>query len=190
MAGLVPAGRRLKRDGAKPGMGLYLSGNLGGAARGLEILSSGRGGARTPAEVAATQRWLTPVPRLALGRALAESGVVGAAIDISDGFSKDLHHLCRASGVGARVEANRIPCDCCLQTFDKARCRNFCLHGGEDYELLFAALEGCDAEALGGGVQIHRIGEILPAEEGVLLVADDGEVTRLPDLGHDHLRPD
>jgi thiamine-monophosphate kinase len=188
MAGLVPEGRRLRRDGAEPGMGLYLSGSLGAAARGLEILRSGRGGARSPAEEAAMQRWLMPVPRLALGRTLAETGVVGAVIDVSDGLSRDLHHICRASGVGARVEAAKLPCDCCLQTFDQARCRNFCLHGGEDYELLFAAQTGCDVESLGAGMQIHRIGDILPEAAGVLLAGDDGKETPLPDLGHDHLR--
>lgn len=190
MIGLLPRGRRLLRDGARPGMDVWVSGSLGGASRGLEILGSGRGGARSREEVGAVGRWMTPEPRLALGRALLDGDLAAAALDVSDGLARELHHLCCASGVGARIEAERIPRDPALSRLAPERALRHCLEGGEDYELLFVAEPGADVEAAGRGVPVTRIGEVLPAGAGVLLRRPDGSEQPLPDRGYDHLDPD
>ncbi|MFB3828670.1 MAG: thiamine-phosphate kinase [Bryobacteraceae bacterium] len=117
LCGAVPPGRALRRDGARPGDAIYVSGALGGSALGL---ATRRG--------KAWKRHRYPEPRLALGRFLR--GRATAAMDLSDGLSLDLHRLCLASGVAARiVEPPRFP----GATLEQA------LDGGEDYELLFTA---------------------------------------------------
>jgi thiamine-monophosphate kinase len=124
VCGAVPPGKALRRDGAHPGDGIYVSGRLGGAALGLETR---RG--------AAWNKHCLPKPRLEFGRLLRDRAT--AAIDLSDGLSLDLHRLCLASRVAAILDEKipRFP----GATLEQA------LHGGEDYELLFtapAAVEG------------------------------------------------
>jgi thiamine-monophosphate kinase len=118
VCGAAPPGKALRRDGAQPGDGIYVSGRLGGAALGL---ATQRG--------AAWKKHALPEPRLEFGRSLL--GHATAAIDLSDGLSLDLRRLCVASGVGAALD-DAIP------IFPKATLEQ-ALHGGEDYELLFTA---------------------------------------------------
>ncbi len=129
--GLVPRGRALRRDGARPGELVCVSGTLGDAALGLRILR----GLAAPDELAfpLVERYRIPQPRLALGRALY--GLASAAIDISDGLIADLGHLLRASGVGARIEAAAVPLSPPARALPGARQSALC--GGDDYELLF-----------------------------------------------------
>jgi thiamine-monophosphate kinase len=117
VCGSVPRGKALRRDGARPGDGIYVSGALGGSALGLE---TGRGGA--------WKKHSRPEPRLELGRALR--GRATACMDLSDGISLDLHRLCLASRAAA--ELDEVP------VFTGATLEQ-ALHGGEDYELLFTA---------------------------------------------------
>jgi thiamine-monophosphate kinase len=136
------------RSGARPGDCLMVTGTLGDAAAGLQILrrrhlSRGRGGRGRPAigsVRALVRRQLIPTPRLAAGRLLAVRRLATAMLDLSDGLMIDLDRLCRASGVGATLFAERLPLSPALIAYGRATRQNplrLALAGGEDYELLF-----------------------------------------------------
>lgn len=129
--GLVPRGRALTRAGAGPGELVCVSGTLGDAGMGLRILR----GLAAPEDLSLplVERYRTPQPRLALGRALR--GLATAAIDVSDGLLADLGHILETSGVGAVLEAERIPLSDTARALPGARAT--ALSGGDDYELLF-----------------------------------------------------
>jgi thiamine-monophosphate kinase len=164
VCGAVPRGRALRRDGARAGDGIYVSGSLGGSALGL---SQGRG--------SAWRRHLRPQPRLALGRFLRTRLRATAAIDLSDGLSLDLHRLSLASGLSAEIVAPpRFP----GATGDQA------LHGGEDYELLFTAPARARVPGDFEGLALTRIGVMRPGRPGGVEL--DG--APLEPLGYDHFR--
>lgn len=176
----------LTRQGAKPGDLIYVTGELGGSGIGLELLSR----SATPApRSAATRRHLRPQPRCGAGRYLAEQKLASAMIDLSDGLSTDLGHLCRQSGVGALIEASRIPLTKVSQQLSQALPNaplHYALHGGEDYELLFAVpsrLSQCVPEQI-KGLPVHEIGRITRST-GVWLL-DGQEKRRLCVGGFDH----
>lgn len=146
-AGLVPAGRALLRSRMRPGDRIWVSGILGGSALGLKRLLTGKAGPEDPA----VDRHLDPIPRLALGAALLEAGVA-AAMDVSDGLSIDLARMAEASGVGAILDLDRLP------VFPGASVDQ-ALHGGEEYELLFAAPAGFVPPEKTGRVPLTPIGE-------------------------------
>jgi len=165
VAGAAPKGRALKRDGARPGDAIYVSGRLGGSALGLAT-KKGR----------AWQRHLRPEPRLALGRYLREKLHATAAMDLSDGLSLDLRRLCIASKVAAEIDEPPVfPC----ATQEQA------LHGGEDYELLFTVRPGTRVPSRFENLQLTRIGTITRGPAGRVLL--DGRP--LAPLGYDHFRP-
>lgn len=169
--GEVPAGKALLRSGARPGDELWVSGRVGEAHRGLRSLM-GKG----EAPKSAVTRWRKPLPRIALGEALRESGAVGTAIDLSDGLLADLGHVLKASGgLGAELDVSRLP----VQREAKAAARSgdlaeleALLSGGEDYELLFiapAAKAGVvESAARRARTPVTRIGRIAK-EPGVVL---------------------
>lgn len=173
----------LLRSGARPGDLLYVSGTLGGAAFGREILLGLRRGPR-----AATRPFLRPRARVAIGRWLAATGGATAAIDVSDGLLADLGHVCEESGVGAVVDAARLPLASAMRRLPRARQLALALRGGEDYELLFTVKADraarLEAAARRRRFPIHRIGTISAARgvgvEGVDL-ADAAS-------GYDHFR--
>ncbi len=164
VCGAVPRGKALRRDGARAGNAIYVSGKLGGSALGL---ATGKG--------AAWRRHLHPEPRLALGRFVRELGAT-AAMDLSDGLSIDLHRLCAASGISAEITPD-------LPKFRGAT-REQALHGGEDYELLFTAPARARVPDQFQGLPISRIGTMRKGPPGV--VTCDG--VRLEPLGYDHFR--
>lgn len=179
--GSVRRGGALLRSGGRPGDLLVVSGTLGDAALGI----------RPGAAAALRSRQRRPRPRVALGRGAV--GIARAAIDLSDGLLQDLGHLCTASGVGARVEVERLP----LSPAYRAATRRSpapavaALSGGEDYELLFAVPPG-RLEALRGAARRARtrvtvVGE-LEARSGIRVVRG-GRLVRPVRAGHDHLRP-
>lgn len=129
--GLVPRGTALLRRGARPDELVCVSGTIGDAALGLRILR----GLAAPEDLALplVERYRTPQPRLELGRALR--GLASAAIDISDGLLADLGHILEASGLGAVIEAPRVPLSAPARALPGARLS--ALTGGDDYELLF-----------------------------------------------------
>ncbi len=155
LVGSVPRGRALLRSGAKPGDLLYVTGALGGAAAGLEQLKMLAGEERKNAqEEAPLAPHLFPQPRLAQGLSLQRRRLATAAIDLSDGLSTDLAHLCEESGVGAVVEAARLPISMGA-TLSQA------LNGGEDYELLFTARPEAKVPRTIAGIPITCIGRIV-----------------------------
>jgi thiamine-monophosphate kinase len=165
LCGAVPRGTALRRDGARPGHEIYVSGILGGSALGLQ---TNRGKAR--------RRHLHPEPRLALGRFLREKLRASSMIDLSDGLSLDLRRVCIASGVEADI--------CAPPRFPGATLEQS-LHGGEEYELLFTVPRGVRVPGRFEGLPLTRIGEIVKGTEvsggGVRLNGHP-----LPALGYDH----
>jgi thiamine-monophosphate kinase len=161
VCGAVPRGRALRRDGARAGDIIYVSGALGGSALGL-VKSAGK----------AWKRHLRPEPRLALGRFIREKLGATAAMDLSDGLSLDLRRMCEASGL--RAEITRPP------IFPGATLEQ-ALDGGEDYELLFTAPPRAQAPEEFEGLPLTRIGAMRRGRAGVTL---DGQP--LEARGWDH----
>jgi len=181
--GFVEPQLALRRDGARPGDVLFVSGWPGEAGAGLEALRDGTGcGAGDPL----VRRYRYAEPRIALGRALR--GRASSAMDVSDGLFGDLQKLCKASGVGARLDLERLPVSAELaRRHSPADCERLVLFGGDDYELLFtvpaAAASALEAE-LSGLLPLHRIGEI-EADHGVRCLRD-GRPEPLRGGGYDH----
>ncbi|MBI2963174.1 MAG: thiamine-phosphate kinase [Deltaproteobacteria bacterium] len=178
--------RPLLRSGARPGDHLYVSGRLGAAAFGREILLGRRRGTRRQ-----TARFRRPSPRLELGRMLARTRTASAAIDVSDGLLSDLGHICRASGVGAVVEARRLPLPATLAALGAEDRLRLALSGGEDYELLFTvpphrvrALEAASGRL---AVPVTAIGRVVRGR-GISVVGAPGERLAAETAGHDHFR--
>jgi thiamine-monophosphate kinase len=170
-------GRTVPRSGARPGDQLFVTGALGGAAAGLRLLE--RGG--TPPRLTTPERRLVrrqtrPEPRVEWGRWLGERRLASAMIDLSDGLSSDLSHLCRESGVGARVEAASLPLDAFTKapSLADADPLALALDGGEDFELLFAVRPANVRKLPGGlgGVPVTRIGEVTAARARVTLLRE------------------
>lgn len=140
VAGETKKNRAILRGGARVGDLIYVTGRLGGAAAGLRLLDQGftyetEKGARRKLLC----RQLAPNPQVETGARLAEMKLATAMLDLSDGLSSDLRHLCESSGVGARIEAAKIPLEKNLRKFLKENEDeiSFALNGGEDFELLF-----------------------------------------------------
>jgi thiamine-monophosphate kinase len=172
VVGSVRQGKALRRDGARPGDRLFVSGSLGGSALGLSrLLGGGRG------QAAAVRRHLFPEPRLALGRLLGGRLKASAAMDLSDGLSMDLMRLARSSGVGAEIDAGAVP------VFPGASLDQ-ALHGGEEYELLFAVGPGARVPAAAGGARLSCIGRVCERRGVVLRTA--GGVEKLETGGFEH----
>lgn len=141
LLGDCPPENVVYRSGARVGDDLWVTGPLGNAAGGLFLLREGLS-AETSAYASLIKAHQRPAPRLGAGIALGESGLVHAMIDISDGIAKDLGHICEQSHTGALLQATSIPMsDALLRLAADAKKSplDWALHGGEDYELLFAA---------------------------------------------------
>jgi thiamine-monophosphate kinase len=181
--GTVPKGSALLRSGAKPGDDLWVSGCLGDAALGLRVL---RGLAVTEDEaLALVDRYRTPRPRLALGKALR--GIASAAIDVSDGLLADLDHILETSGVGATLDASLVPLSPAGRGVPGAR--EAALAGGDDYELLFTApaerRAGVAALATAGSLDVTRIGTVRPLP-GLDVVDAGGQPVAIDRTGWTH----
>lgn len=169
LTGSVRRGKALLRSGARPGDLLYVTGNLGGSAAGLACLEQlavahrrtiSQQPPRIPGHLHAMLKpHLFPEPRVAQGLWLAGHSRASAAIDLSDGLSTDLAHLCEESGVAAEVNAAALP-------IHPAASLPQALHGGEDYELLFTAPKTVRMPRKIGGVPITQIGRILRRRAG------------------------
>jgi thiamine-monophosphate kinase len=178
-AGEVPPGAALLRGGGRAGDRLYVSGTLGDARLGLELLESGkRGRART--------RQLRPEPRIALG--LLARTFASAAIDISDGLAQDAGHLARASGVRAILHLPRLPLSPPLRRHAGESASAWAVAGGEDYELLLAvpprAAGRFERACARAGERVTWIGE-LTRGRGVILVDPQRGTVPTP-AGFDH----
>jgi thiamine-monophosphate kinase len=165
--GTVPRDKAVMRAGARPGDQIYVSGELGGSAAALARIMQRHKGMVNPRGY---PRHFFPDPRVDLGRALREKGLVSAMIDISDGLSTDLAHICEESGVGAEVEAKAVPRASVGKPAHEVDL-HVALHGGEDYELLFTAPRGKRIPSRIAGVPITRIGHIVSRRKMLLTSA-------------------
>lgn len=186
-AGRIVA-RPLLRSGAKPGDRIFLSRPVGGSGAGFALLGKDAA-AYVHREFieSAIRRHVDPEPELALGLALAHIAEVTSCIDVSDGLSTDLHHLCDASSCGAEIEKERIPVFPDLQTFAGKlgiNVRDVVLHGGEEYALLFTSSLTESQLSARVGRPVYAIGR-MTKERGVLL-KEDGAARPLNAGGWDH----
>ncbi|MCW5977613.1 MAG: thiamine-phosphate kinase [Bryobacteraceae bacterium] len=165
VCGTAPRGKALRRDKARAGDAIYVSGELGGSALGLE---TGKGAAWT--------RHAYPAPRLRLGVFLREKLGAKAAMDLSDGLSIDLHRMAKASGLAASVDRP-------LPAF-RGTTLDHVLHGGEDYELLFTVRPRTEVPEEFEGIPLTRIGTMRKGRAGEI------EMFGLPlaPVGYDHFR--
>lgn len=165
-------GQPLLRSGAKKGDRIYLSRPVGGASVGLQLLNvEGESYAEKEFIKSAVRRQLDPEPEVELGMKLAKLGKVTACIDVSDGLSTDLSHLCEASHCGAAIEKERIPIFADLQAHArslKLDVKDAVLHGGEEYALLFTSSMRESELSSAVGRPVYAIGRIT-AERGVTL---------------------
>ncbi|MEO8380475.1 MAG: thiamine-phosphate kinase [Acidobacteriota bacterium] len=180
--------RPLLRSGAAAGDRIYLSRPIGGSGAGFALLGKDAVSYEHREFVeSAIRRHVDPEPELALGQALAQIPEITACIDVSDGLSTDLHHLCDASGCGAEIEKERIPVFQGLQSYGGAlgiNVRNVILHGGEEYALLFTSSLRESALSQRLGRPVYAIGR-MTREKGVLLI-EDSVAQPLAAGGFDH----
>ncbi|MEA2489864.1 MAG: thiamine-monophosphate kinase, partial [Acidobacteriota bacterium] len=188
--------RPLLRSGARPGDRIYLSRPVGGSATGLALLQKGWtiddgpasfGYAERELALSAIRRHVDPEPEVALGQKLAAITEVTACIDVSDGLSTDLHHLCDASGYGAQIECERIPMFPDLMSSAHrlgVRAQEVVLHGGEEYALLFTSSLPESQMSTRVGRPVYAFGR-MTREQGVLLL-ENGASRRLDAGGFDH----
>lgn len=206
--GTTLGGRSLRRQGASVGDGIYVSGQIGASGCGMELLRRGavlspEGGVVVPDTLrdgplalaeACIRAHIDPTPRLDLGQRLNRGAIATACIDVSDGIGLDLTRLCRANGVGARVEESSLPIHPGVLAWGRAWERNpteLALTGGEDYELLFTAPNDETVEALrtSQDIAVTKIGEVTGAVTGeatLELVRRNGDVEPVSASGWDH----
>ncbi len=209
LVGHAPRGAALRRSGASAGDAIYVTGALGGAAAELEAMLAGKG-RRLKRETASralggpqsrlrsypqSHPQSYPEPRLQVGAALRRRPGVTACLDISDGLSTDLGHLCEASGVSAEIWEAELPVHELAaglsRRFGDDRALTAALHGGEDYELLFTAKPETRLPKRIAGTAVTRIGEILPRSKGrsrMTLVSAEGIRAVLKPGGWEHFR--
>jgi thiamine-monophosphate kinase len=186
------------RSGAKPGDQLFVTGTLGGAAAGLRLIDRG---VHWPEQISTADshslerllvRHLRPEPRVGWGLVLGQERLASALIDVSDGLSSDLAHLCKESSVGALVESSHIPIDSFVAELCGRRALDplmLALHGGEDFELLFTVRRE-NVPRLPrrvDGVSVTHIGEIKETSEGIK-ISEGARVWQLDPGGWEHFR--
>jgi thiamine-monophosphate kinase len=187
VVGSVPKGKAVLRSGAKPGDQIYVTGELGGSAAALARLAGSK------ALGVEYSRYLRPQARVAVGQSLRRRGVASAMIDLSDGLSTDLEHICQESHVGAEIEAEAIPraqlrlgkVGRKVGRGKKRVALELALHGGDDYELLFTS--GAAVTSQVAGVPVTRIGRIVRSA-GMRLIGADGKRQPLQAAGWEHFR--
>ena len=175
ITGDVVAGGAVLRSGAQPGDTIFVTGTIGDAAGGLELLNSG------VQEDYLAKRFLRPTARVAYGQLL--SGRATAAIDISDGLYGDLQKLLTASDVGAEIQLDAIPISPQLQQrFEAAAQREFAMAGGDDYELCFTAQESRLPDP--GDLAVTAIGTV--TDSAGVVCRENGNVIPFEDTGYLH----
>jgi len=176
----------LTRSSAQPGDKIAVTGELGAAAACVQMLKRNLQFDRETT-ISLKNAFFHPIPRLPEGQLLVEQGV-RTAIDISDGLILDLGHICKANGVGARIEVARVPISPPVKKGFGERALELALSGGEDYELLFtASTEVMDKVRAKASCPITVIGEILAEKAGeITLVDENGKPFHLTKTGWDH----
>jgi thiamine-monophosphate kinase len=182
VVGSVPKGKAVLRSGAKAGEHIYVTGELGAAAAALSQLAESKPvGTKYFRPLS---RKSGPRARIAVGQRLRQKGLASAMIDLSDGLSTDLGHICEESHVGAVIDAEAIP----RAKFGLGKKRvalDFALHGGDDYELLFTSATAVPPRV--AGVRVTRIGRTTKSA-GMRLIGADGKARRLKTEGWEHFK--
>ena len=199
VTGSAPSGSTLLRNGARAGDLIYVTGTLGDSLAGLRLLS--REGRKAAARLdPSARRFLIarhrrPIAHCRLGQLLSRHRLASAAIDLSDGLSGDLRHICTQSKVGAAINISSLPLSPALRAYARATRTDpakLALQGGEDYELLFTVppskarrLERLAAQP---GRRLTRIGVTTPVRSGLRMIDALGRSLPLPNLSYDHFR--
>lgn len=207
--------KAVRRDGAKVGDAIYVTGSVGASAVGLKLLLEGKrvdehvcgsGFSRSPigagqppeggttnAMQTAVRAHLKPEPRVEFGRWLGEIGLATSMIDVSDGLAQDLGHICEASGVGAVLDFNAVPVatEVELVAANADDAFELSVNGGEDFELLFTAHHNDETAlfdlAASCQLKLTRIGEVISADATAYVwLRRDGAVKPLSIRGFDH----
>ena len=190
--GTASANRILLRSGGQPGDFLYVTGVLGRSAAGLRLLARGRPRRLKVAEREALVAHRTPEPRCESGLWLAQSGLARCMIDLSDGLSMDLPRICKPGGIGAELYTSAIPIFAASAEWGCDPLDN-ALHGGEDFELLFAVSPG-----VAGTLErryparlppLSRIGRLTARPAVSWSSHPGGRTSALPPKGYDHFSP-
>ncbi len=175
--GQTPKGKAILRSGAKPGDRIFVTGELGDSAATLQLLFAG-----TRVRPAKQSRHFNPEPRIAVGRWLSRRGIATAMIDLSDGLSVDLSHICDESRVAAVIHEKQIP-------IGRQASLTLALHGGEDYELLFTASAKSKVPKAIEGVRVTEIGTIRRSSDirpQMQILGQNGALKKLKPLGWQH----
>ena len=195
--GEIEPKRIITRAGARPGDRIFVTGTLGDSAAGLELLRKAEFGIRNKKSASRNPkseiqkliaRHLRPVPRVEWGRKLSLSGCASAMIDLSDGLSSDLFHICEQSGVGAEISADRIPLSDALHKLTGKLAKpavHYALSGGEDYELLFTVPPGKVKKLRSLKLPLTEIG-LITSGKTLSLVDNRGRKKPLLPTGYDH----
>jgi thiamine-monophosphate kinase len=189
VTGEVEPAALLRRSGASPGDAVVVTGTLGDAAGGLDLLLKGDWEKHDFAWPLVTAH-LTPRPRVATGRLLAGWGATSAD-DISDGLASEAHEIAAASGVGVRLYADRIPLSSQLTAAAALLGKpslDYALYGGEDFQLVFTIGQDKLGRLAGKGGPLTVVGEVTAREDGVVLMAADGAAAPLTPRGYNHFR--
>jgi thiamine-monophosphate kinase len=193
--GRVPRGKAVRRGTARPGDDIWVSGQIGGAAAGLQTFLRPVP-LPDPIRAALQQRYAQPQPRIRQAIFLRETGRLTSLIDLSDGLVGDLGHICEESGVGAEIVAEALPLaagvrDVAVALGDDAlQCA---LSGGEDFELCCTATPGSLSALMETfrrqfGLELTRVGSITP-EPALRLIRADGAGVPLAPQAYNHFRP-
>jgi thiamine-monophosphate kinase len=198
VVGSVPKGKAILRSGAKPDEQIYVTGELGASAAALAQLAGSKPESKSMSggHFPHVSLLSHPQPRVAVGLSLRRRGLASAMIDLSDGLSTDLEHICQESHVGAVIEAKAIPRAMAMaKTKTKTQTQtglanqrvalDFALHGGDDYELLFTSAAPVPSHI--AGVRVTRIGRTLRSQ-GMRLIGEDGKQRRLHAEGWEHFK--
>jgi thiamine-monophosphate kinase len=189
--GTIPAQQAIRRDTARPGDLLFVSGTLGDSALGLQQLQQGGG-----VDPYLLQRHLDPTPRIELGARLAASGLISAMLDISDGLLADLEHLLGHRVTGALLKQQSIPLSGPFKVAldENPKLWELALSGGEDYELLFTAAAEDRAQILALaqtiGIKVTPIGAMCHDRQGLWIELVTGERVVMPASGFQHFPSD
>ncbi|MGB9803153.1 MAG: thiamine-phosphate kinase [Desulfofundulus sp.] len=195
LVGFVEKGRAVCRGGARVGDLIYVTGSLGKSAAGLYLCRHPDLTVDPGVAAFLKQAHLEPRARLRAGRVLSRAGVT-AMDDVSDGLAAELREICLASGVGCRVRARDIPVDhrvvvvAALAACDPL---DWAFSGGEDFELVFTVppdtARNVEEMLAAAGEECRCIGEITPADKGVVLELPGGRCVPLEARGYDHFAP-
>ncbi len=193
VSGEVAKKKIVTRSGGTEGDALYVTGTLGNAAAGLEMLQAGGKRRHTSGVRSLILKHQMPKARFREAQLLAQKKIPSAMIDLSDGLSSDLSHLTKQSGIGAELEIDKIPISPALRRYAKSIGTNpirYALHGGEEYELLFSVPQKSRAKldqlVQKGEISAHYIGRL--SGKTVSIKTASGQIFKMKPAGFDHLK--